>query len=114
MEGFKLVSRNIASSKRLERIIDIVKRENPDLLLLQEVTLTTSQLKAVLQPLNYNCESNIDSDNPSCPGTAAIWKNNLPVTQVTILVKCQLQSVKVNQQTILSVYPPSGSKCCQD
>ena len=111
---FKLVSRNIASSKRLERIIDIVKSEKPDLLLLQEVTLTTAQLQAAVLPLQFNCESNIDQDNPSAPGTAVIWKKNLPVNQVTCLVTCQLQVIGIGQQTFYNVYAPSGSENRRD
>lgn len=114
MEGFRLVSRNIASSKRLERIIDIVKSEKPDVLLLQEVSLTTAELQAVLTPLQYKCESNIDLENPTSPGTAAVWRLNLPVTHVSSLVTCQLQSITIGQQSFYNVYPPSGSKCRQD
>ena len=114
MAVFRLVSRNIASSKRLERLIDIVKSEKPDLLLLQEVTLTTAQLQAVLLPLQYKCESNIDPENPSSPGTATVWRLNLPVTQVNSLVTCQLQSITIGRQTFYNAYPPNGSRCRQD
>ena len=114
MEGFRLISCNIASSKRLERVLDLVKSKKPDLLLLQEVTLTSAQFKAALQPFNYLCESNIDQENPSSPGTAAIWRSNIPVTQVTNLVTCQLQSIEIGLQTIYNVYPPSGSQSRQD
>ena len=91
-----------------------MKQRKPHILLLQKVTLNTAQFLAVLEPLNYQCESNIDHEIPSCPGTAAIWRSNLPVTQVTSLVTCQLQSMKLNEQTIYNVYPPSGSNCRQD
>ena len=114
MAAFKLVSRNIASSKKLERIIDIVKSEKPDLLLLQEVTLTTAQLKAVVQPLQYDCMCNIDQENPSTPGTAAVWKLNLPVNHITSLVTCQLQSIIVGIQPFFNVYAPSGSENRRD
>ena len=51
MEGFslKLLTQNIASSQKVERIIDILKIIRPDILLLQEVTLTTAQLQAAVQ-----------------------------------------------------------------
>ena len=111
---FKLVSRNIASSKIIERIIDIVRSEKPDLLLLQEVTLTTAQLEAVLQPLQYNCESNIDPENPSVPGTAAIWRLNIPATEVTSIVTCHMQAVTIGLQTFYNVYAPSGSENRRD
>ena len=113
-QTFKLVSRNIASSQRLERIKDYVKSEKPDLLLLQEVTLTTLQLKAAVQPLQYNCESNVDPDNPSTPGTAAVWRLDLPVSQVTSVVTCQLQVITIGPQTIYNVYAPSGSENRRD
>ena len=112
MEGktFKLVSRNIASSQRLERIVDCLKSEKPDLLLLQEVTLTTAQLQATVKQLQYNCEANIDPDNPSTPGTAIVWRLDLPVTQVISLVTCQLQSVTIGRQSVYNIYAPSGSE----
>ena len=70
--SFKLISRNVASSRKQEFIRDILKTEKPHLLLLQEVTLPTKQLQEAVQSLNYKCESNIDVLNPSHPGTAAV------------------------------------------
>ena len=107
---FKMVSRNIASSQRLERIIDCLKSERPDLLLLQEITLTTAQLQATVEQLQYKCECNVDPVNPSAPGTAAVWRHGLPVTQVTSLVTCQLQVVTIGIQAFYNVYAPSGSE----
>jgi exonuclease III len=75
---FRIVTRNIASSKRPERIVDIVKSEKPDLLLLQEVTLSTTELQAALQGTHYKCECNIDIASLSSPGTAAVWREDLP------------------------------------
>ena len=113
MEGpkFKCISQNIASSRKVERIVDILKRSCPDLLLLQEVTLTTDQLKTAVKDLQYDCESNIDMENPTFPGTATIWKIDLPAPQVTSLVTCNLQMVKISQQVFYNVYAPSGSQC---
>ena len=108
--NFRLVTRNIAGSKRLERIVEILKSERPDLLLLQEVTLNTAELKVALQNTQYNCESNIDEISPSIPGTAAVWRVDLPNPQVTSLVTCQLQAVQFGVQTFLNVYAPSGSE----
>ena len=107
--SFKLISQNIASSKRVERIQDIVKSECPDLLFLQEVTLKTAELKAALQGTMYSGQCNIDIANPSSPGTATVWRTDLPTPQVTDLVTCQLQAVQIGLQTFLNVYAPSGS-----
>ena len=105
-----IISQNVASSQRLERITDILKRKKPDILFLQEVTLTSTQIQAALQPQKYMCESNIDRENPNTPGTAVIWSASLPVPEVTSLVTCQLQSLKIGRQTFLNVYAPSGSE----
>ena len=107
---FKVLTRNIASSRRTERIIDVLKTEKPDLLLLQEVTLSTAELSAALHNLPYQSEANIDPDSPSTPGTAALWRVNLPGPQVTTLVSCQLQEIKIGPQSFLNVYAPSGSQ----
>ena len=108
--SFKTISQNIASSKKVERITEILKRQKPDIMLLQEVTLTTAQLQAAVLPFQYKCESNIDTDNPNSPGTAAIWKMNLPVSQVTSLVTCNLQTVRIGAQAFFNIYAPSGSE----
>ena len=100
MEGqnFKLISQNIASSQRLERITDVVKSEKPDLFLIQEITLNTVQLQAALDPFQYKCETNTDQDNPCAPGTAVIWKADLPTPLVSNIVSCSLQTVCIGQQ----------------
>ena len=79
-------------------------------MLLQEVTLSSAQIKVAVQTLRYNCESNVDVENPNTPGTAVIWKVTLPVPEVTSLVTCQLQSLKAGNQTFLNIYAPSGSE----
>ena len=107
--NFKLVSKNIASSRRVEFVLEILRTERPHLLLLQEVTLTTAQLLAAVQTLNYKCESNIDVVNLSQPGTAAVWRADLHVRQVDSLQTCRLQSITIGDQTFLNVYAPSGS-----
>ena len=110
VHNFKLVTRNIAGSKTTERIIDVLKSEKPDLLLLQEVTLSTEELKAALQNTQYNCEANVNVVSPTHPGTAAVWREDLPAPQVTSLVTCQLQAVQIGLQVFLNVYAPSGSE----
>ena len=87
-----------------------MKSEHPDILLLQEVTLSTAELCCALQNTNYLGESNIDVSSPSSPGTAAVWRTDLPGPLVTTLVTCQLQQVQIGQQSFLNVYAPSGSQ----
>ena len=110
VQSFKLVTRNIAGSKRTERIVDVLKSEKPDLLLLQEVTLSTEELKVAIQNTPYNCEANVNVVLPSHPGTAAVWREDLPAPQVTTLVTCQLQAVQIGLQVFFNVYAPSGSE----
>ena len=108
--SFNFISQNIASSRSIVRITDILKRNSPDLLFLQEVTLTTDQIQTAVQGLQYKCESNVDEENPTFPGTAIIWKANLPAPEVTCLVTCNIQSIKIGQQAFYNVYAPSGSQ----
>ena len=73
------------------------------------MTLPTAQLLAAVDNLNYKCESNIDVLNPSHPGTAAVWRSDLEVSQVNNLETCRLQSINIVNQTFFNVYAPSGS-----
>ena len=111
---FKLISQNIASSQRVERITNVLKSDKPDLFLIQEITLTTAQLLAAVEPLQYKCETNTDQGNPCAPGTGVIWKANLPSPQVTNIVSCSLQTVRLGHQYFYNVYAPSGSENRRD
>jgi exonuclease III len=83
--------------------------ERSDLLLVQEVLLSSQDLLLKVNPYGYNCESNLNVLNPTKPGTAVIWWEGVPVTETRVLVEGRLQSVTVGAVTFLNVYAPSGS-----
>ena len=87
----------------------LLSSEKPDILLAQEVLLSTEELKIKVQQYGYRCESNIDILNPTKPGTAVIWKDSVQVTDTNVIVECQLQSLSVGVVNILNIYAPSGS-----
>ena len=100
VQKLRIVTRNIASSKRVYKILDIVKSDQPYLLLLQEVTLYNAELTSDLINTNYLGEANVDISSPSSPGTAAVWLTDLSGLVVTTLVNCQLQQVQIGQTKI--------------
>ena len=44
--------------------------------------LVLMKILTLLAGLDYKAKSNIDQENPSKPGTAMIWKEDLPLTWV--------------------------------
>ena len=76
--------------------------------------MTTAQLQVAVEPLQYKCETNTDQDNPYAPGTAAIWREDLPTPQVANLISCSLQTVRFGQRYFYNVYAPSGSENRRD
>ena len=80
-----------------------------DLIYLQEVRMTSEQLKLHVDSLGFDGEVNIDEDNISKPGTALVWRKTLPVTDVVTLVKCRAQVASLGPYMLLNIYAPSGS-----
>ena len=87
----------------------LLPEARPDILLVQEVLLSSQELLLKVKPFGYNCESNIDVLNPTKPGTAVIWREGVPVAETRVIVTGRLQSVTVGSVTLLNMYAPSGS-----
>ena len=88
---------------------EVLKSDNLDLLLIQEVNISTEQLNDIVVSLGYQAESNIDALNPSKPGTAFIWRRALAVSEVTCLIERRAQSIKIGTEVFVNIYAPSGS-----
>ena len=105
--SFKTISANIAMS--LLAIPDILKRDKPDLLFLQEINVSSESVNDIVNRLGYSAECNVDQLHPTLPGTAILWKTSLNIGQVHQLIERRAQSVKCAGETFLNVYAPSGS-----
>jgi hypothetical protein len=70
----KIMTANIAMS--MLGLSDILKRDKPELLFLQEINICTESVSDIVNRLGYNVECNIDSLHPTLPLTAIVWKNN--------------------------------------
>ena len=69
----------------------LLPEDKPDILLVQEVLLSSQELLLKVKPYGYNCESNIDVLNPTKPGTAVIWREGVPVAETRVIVEGRLQ-----------------------
>ena len=62
-----------------------------------------------MSSLGFKCEVNIDTDTPSRPGTALIWRDTLPVSDVGIISECRAQVAFLKGYALLNIYAPSGT-----
>ena len=51
----------------------------------------------------------MDSLHPTRPGTAIIWKRTLKVNEVNCIIERRAQIIKVEGESYVNVYAPSGS-----
>ena len=82
---FKLVSANLGTS--LLSVSDILKTDKPELLFLQEVTNSTTELLAQVSSFGYSAKCNVDSLHPTRPGTAIVWKQTIKISKVNCLIE---------------------------
>ena len=109
MEEIVIMSFNVGHSSTLAGLRAMLELEWIDIVLLQEVGITDSQIETLLSGLDYKAKANIDQENPSKPGTAMIWKEDLPFTWVGDIVTCRAQLAMLGPYPLLNVYAPSGS-----
>ena len=100
---------NTGNSNLLGGLISIIKIENPDIVLLQELSVTSGQLKLLVAKYGYCAEANTDLLDITSLGTGLIWKSNIPVTEVTSVIECRGKSAKLGAYSILNIYAHSGS-----
>ena len=100
-------SLNIGTSSSLAGLQALIDSENLDIIFLQEVRLSSDQIKSLLS--GFDAVANIDPEFPSRPGTAIIWRENIPLTDVCPLVMCRLQVAKLKGLNLINIYAPSGS-----
>ena len=98
----KIMSANIAMS--MLGLSDILKRDKPELLFLQEVNISTDNVNDIVSRLGYVADCNVDPLHPTLPGTAIVWKNNLKVSEINQLVERRAQSVNCAGEQFINVY----------
>ena len=109
MEQLKFISLNAANNLVLGGLLSILKIENPDIVFLQEITLTSGQLKLFVAKYGYSAEANTDLMDITKLGTGILWKSELPVTEVISVVECRAQLAKLGKYNLVNLYAPSGS-----
>ena len=100
-------SLNVGMSSSLAGLPMIIKAEQLDIIFLQEVRVTSDQIENLLR--GFKAVVNIDDDQPSRPGTAIVWRENISVSDVCPLVPCRLQMASFGPYKLLNIYAPSGS-----
>ena len=108
----KCLSLNVGTSSSLAGVSTLIDLEKIDLVFLQEVRITSDHIESLLR--NFKAVANIDVDNPSRPGVALAWRQELPVQEVCNLVTCRLQIATLGSVKLLNIYAPSGSSNKQE
>ena len=107
---FKIMTFNVGNSLALGGLISILKIEKPHIVMLQEITLSSEQLKLIVSKFGYSAETNIDIENQTSMGTGFVWKASLAVSEILNVVECRSQLLKFGSYSFLNIYAPSGSQ----
>ena len=109
IKKIKIMTYNVHGSSNLANLSLIIEIYKPSLIKLQEVKLSTEQIKCFGRKLGYTGSSNIDELDPTKPGTALLWHTSVPVTQVVALYPCRVQLARIGAYNVVNVYAPAGS-----
>ena len=109
MIHLKLITLNAGNSLVLGGLLSIIRMENPDIVFLQEITVTSGQLKSYVAKFGYNAEANTDLLDITRLGTGMVWRHDVPVSEVTSVVECRAQLAKLGSYSLINLYAHSGS-----
>ena len=104
------LSLNIGMSSTLAGLSTLITTQNLDIIFLQEVRLSSEQIELQLGRLGFKAAVNIDSECPTTPGTAIVWRSSLPVVDICVLVCCRAQVARLGNYMLLNIYAPSGAE----
>ena len=105
---FKIISYNVMSNGNCSGLLTLLDIEKPDIVLLQ--VLNTEHLSTFIGCRGgYKAESNVDALEPTKPGTALVWREDIPITMVASIEPRRLQSAFLGPYPLLNIYPPAGS-----
>ena len=102
-----IFSLNVGMSGTLAGLSAIIQAVDLDIIFLQEVRISAEQIENLLR--GFKAAVNIDQNQLSKPGTAIVWKQDLPITDVCPLVMCRAQLATLGPYKLLNLYAPSGS-----
>ena len=105
---YTILSLNVANSNTLGGLI--LNIEQPHVLILQEVTLSSEHLSLIVSKYGYKAETNLDLNNQTALGTGFVWKSKLPVLDIYNVVECRSQLLKLGPYTFENLYALSGSQ----
>ena len=108
MIPLKIITLNTGNNSVLGGLLSIIKMENPDIVFLQEISVTTGQLKLFVAKYGYNAEANTDLLDITRLGTGLVWRSDVPITEVTSVIDCRAQSAKLGSYNLINLYAPSG------
>ena len=109
-EEYKILSLNVGNGTTLGGLLSILSLENPHVVMLQEITLSSEQLTLLVNKYGYKAETNIDIHNQNTMGTGFVWKTTLPVNEVYSVIHCRGQLLKLGRYSFVNIYAPSGSQ----
>ena len=104
------LSLNVGGSSSLAGLNMTISLMKFDVILLQEVKSTQSQVDSLVNRYGFSSLVNVDYDDLNKPGTALLWKNNLPLTGAVNLISCRLQMAELGPYKIFNCYALSGSE----
>ena len=109
MIHLKLITLNAGNSLVLGGLLSIIRMENPNIVFLQEITVTSGQLKLYVAKYGYNAEANTDLLDIIRLGTGMVWRHDVPLSEVTSVVECRAQFSKLGSYSLMNLDAPSGT-----
>ena len=105
----RFLTLNIGMKNNLAGLPSILVTNRIDVAFLQEVKMSDDEMSSKLEKLGYQSKVNFNLEEPTKPGTAMVWRSNLPVRDVSSLVTCRVMIAFLGDIALLNVYAPSGS-----
>ena len=99
---------NIGLKNNLAGLPTLICVHKLDLIFLQEVRISEAQIEQIVGN-GFRCQANIDAENLSKPGTAIIWRESLPVVDISVIVQSGAQYLVLGNCGFINIYAPSGS-----
>ncbi len=106
--GYRIMTLNInclVNTSSRTGLIDVLVRNKPHVLCLQEVNIPQIELQDLIDSLNYKCFTN-SSENGR--GTAILWRNSINVLDSTAVVVNRIAAIELQDYFIVNVYAHSG------
>ena len=105
---FKLITLNINKCLNLAGTLDLIKSESPAFLFLQECSLKTEQLAALVARYGYTGFCSLREHDLS--GVAVVYLSQMALQEIQVLVPGRLILVQFSDFSFINCYAPSGSQ----